>query len=325
MRVLCIGMMVCDIFLAPIPSDILKLDSTSIERPKVSCGGDALNVAIGARKLGLDISVCGRIAEDYSGNQIHAACRTLGIDQRGLLIDSDASTATSYVLLDEAGERHFLSNRAIFSRMREDDVPDALIESADFVYFGSAMAMREMNRGGLAALFRRAKACGKTTILDAAIADDTAPSGWMAELSEAFSFTDYFLPSISEAFALTGETEPHEIAERFRTFGMKAFAVKLGKRGCYITDFRQEALLPPPGGLHVVDTTGAGDSFVAGFLRGLAEGWTPFRCAAFANCVAGRNLEAIGGTAGIPTFDNALAYYHKTYTTEPVEKEGSTL
>ncbi len=310
MRILCVGMMVCDVIISPVPDDILGRDSVGISRPVISCGGDALNVALGLAKLNSQVSIVGRIADDLHGNFIRNACEKAGIDVGGLVYDTECATAVSFALIDSKGERHFLTDKAIFSRLASADVSRQMIEKCDIVYFGSAMALAGMDGGGIADLFSRAHRMGKVTAMDAAIDDTRTDCDWLAALGPALNETDIFFPSIDEAALITGKNDPGEIAACFRNFGLTAFGIKLGAKGAYITDFVTERYLPALTGIPVVDTTGAGDSFVAGFLRAFSHGLNVFQCAEFANTIAAQNIGKHGGTAGIPDFETALRFYH---------------
>ncbi len=309
MRVLCVGMMVCDVLISPVPADIMKKDSIKIDKPIISCGGDALNVAISLSKLGLDVSIAGRIGNDSNGNYILAECEKNHIDHTNVIRDEAYSTATSFALIDTNGERHFLSENSIFSQTVSEDIHPQLIKSSNFIYFGSAMAMQGMNDGGIARLFQSAHAHGKTTVMDAAIDEKNKNSNWLEWLSPAFSETDIFFPSLDEAKLISRREEPEKIAEAFSQFGMKIFGIKLGGQGCYVTDFKEEKYLPGIKNLPVRDTTGAGDSFMAGLICALLHQHDAFESAAFANAVAALNIGAIGGTAGVPDYETALHFY----------------
>lgn len=310
MKILCVGMMVCDIIISPVPGNILMLDSATIDKPKTTCGGDALNVAIGLARLGCEVSIVGRIAGDKNGSFIQRACKEAGVGTEGIIIDDTCATATTFALVDSHGERHFLTNKEIFSKLKSQDVSQNLLEWADIVYFGSAMAMKGMNEGGLEDLFLRAKSLGKITIMDAALDDKDTEENWLNKLAPVLLYTDIFFPSLNEAVAITGKNKPSEISKCFSKFGMKALGIKLGADGCYVTDFNDEKYIPGLQDMPVVDTTGAGDSFLAGLICAIDHGWDIFQGAEFANTVAARNVGAHGGTAGIPDFNSALAFYN---------------
>lgn len=306
-KVLCVGMMVCDTILAPVPDQILQMDTAEIRHPVVTCGGDALNVAIGLGKLGVPTALAGRVARDSHGELLLDTCARYGVDTQSVVYDETCPTASSYALVDRTGERHFLSEKSIFARLSAADVPDAAIAEADIVYFGSAMAMEEMDRAGICSLFTRAHALGKLTAMDAAL-NPGVQRNWLSYLAPALRETDYFFPSLGEAVAITGKTSLGEILDCFRPFSMRMFGVKLGAEGCFYTDFQTEHRVRCPQGMPVVDTTGAGDSFLAGLLCGLARGMTHEEAVWLASCVATLNVGAVGGTAGIPDFEGAMAF-----------------
>ncbi len=272
MKMLCIGMMVCDTLLSPVPSNILTLDSVKIDKPSVCCGGDALNVAIGLAKLGNSVSVAGRVARDANGKFILNECNKYGIHASGVVYEEECATAASYALIDENGERHFLSEKSIFEKLSGEDISDEAIEETDMIYIGSAMAMRKMDEGGIKDVFLRAHRLGKMTVMDAAYNLEDPERDWLSYLAPAFMETDVFFPSMDEAVKITGQTDPELIAECFKKFPMKAFGVKMGAKGCFVTDFKEKRFIKCPEGLPVVDTTGAGDSFMAGLMTGLGRG-----------------------------------------------------
>lgn len=313
MKILCIGMMVCDTLLSPVPNNILELDSVSISKPFVCCGGDALNVAIGLAKLNHSVSLIGRIADDINGKFILNECNKYDIDTARVVYDEECFTAASYVLIDEKGERHFLSEKSIFQKLKGKDVPDKAIENADIIYIGSAMAMGEMDRSGIQDVFLRAHQYGKITAMDAAINIEDPDRDWFRYLISAFMETDIFFPSMDEAIKITGETDPEKIAEYFRPFSMKIFGIKMGDKGCFVTDFAEKRFIECPKNMPVVDTTGAGDSFMAGLISGLVRGWDTFSSTKLALCVAAKNIGAVGGTTGIPDFQEIFHFYENYY------------
>ncbi|MFV0414563.1 MAG: carbohydrate kinase family protein, partial [Oscillospiraceae bacterium] len=137
MKVLCVGMLCCDISISPVPPDILSRDSAPICRPVMSCGGDALNVAMGLAKLGVAVDVAGRVAADANGSFIRAECEKAGIGGKNIVNDNFCATATSFALIDTSGERHFLTDKAIFEKLTAADIPDTALPKAGIVYFGS--------------------------------------------------------------------------------------------------------------------------------------------------------------------------------------------
>ncbi len=307
-QVLCVGLVVCDIPLRPVPDTIFGQDGCSIRQPVPGTGGDALNVAVALARLGAKSGLCGLVGEDANGDFILARLKNENVDVRGMRRHPGVGTAVSYILVEPNGERHFLVYSDMHKELHYDCIPSSLIEEADIVYFGSAMRMAAMDNGGTAALFEKAKALGKTTVLDACAVSGSDRSNWLDVLAPMLSQTDIFLPSFDEAALLTGKTDLPGIRDALSGFGFRILVVKLGARGCYLTDFATETVIPAFAGFERVDATGAGDSFVGGFLRGLLAGWDEKDAAVFANAVAGFNVAKPGATGGVPDFATALRY-----------------
>jgi sugar/nucleoside kinase (ribokinase family) len=284
-------------------------DSCLIEAPRISTGGDALNVAVTLSKLGVTAYLCGLVGRDANGDFIVKQMEALGVDVRGVSRHPDIGTVVSYILIEGGGERHFAVYNELSAVLNYTDIPGCLIEEADLVYFGSAMCMEAMDRGGTALLFKRAHELGKITAVDTAGVDFSRGSDyWLKLLDPMLKETDIFVPSYDEAVLLTGQKELRQIKEVLGAYGLKILVVKLGAKGCYVTDFKDEWTIPAFSEFKPVDTTGAGDSFTGGFIRGFLAGWPPDTAAVFANAVAGFNVTKLGATGGIPDFDTAYRY-----------------
>ena len=96
---------------------------------------------------------------------------------------------------------------------------------------------------------------------------------WMQKIKPCLPYLDYFMPSLEEAEMISGKSKPEDIADVFLEAGVKTAVIKLGSKGCYIKNKSNEqynigAFL----GIKTVDTTGAGDSFAAGFITGIFRG-----------------------------------------------------
>ena len=105
-------------------------------------------------------------------------------------------------------------------------------------------------------------------------------------------------PNENELHLLTGRG-PEDGAKVLLREGVKIVAVKLGERGCFVTDGRESCLVPSCK-VKVVDTTGAGDAFCAGFLHGLLAGKDIHECARLGNLVASKKLTTPGAREGLP-------------------------
>ena len=130
---------------------------------------------------------------------------------------------------------------------------------------------------------------------------------WLETIKPCLPHLDLFMPSINEAREICKTGEVEKIAEILKGEGVKNIIIKLGKQGCYVDAFGkkyyQEAYSVP-----VVDTTGAGDSFVAGVLFGLNRGWKIETVTRFASVVSAHCIQELGATNGIPSHEEILRF-----------------
>jgi sugar/nucleoside kinase (ribokinase family) len=339
------GLLVGDIIVRPVPKNIMEVDTfAGVESVGYYTGGDALNVATGFAKLGGKAKLVGVIGDDILGRLIVGGCGSAGIDISDVVINDKIPTSTSIVLCEQDGERHFVYSGEANNSLTHDMVSDEAIASCKIVYVGSSMALKGLDGDGLEALFKRAKGQGKITAFDATHDSDGL---WLKKIEKALRYTDIFIPSYDEAKMITGETEPEKMAERMAeyfsggqrdadTAPYKIFGVKLGSRGCYLKGFGRTRLSPtttddckgrcdrediyiPAFKTDAVDTTGAGDSFMAGFLTEYLRGGTLRECGLFASAVAKFCVESIGATTGIPDRETVLNFLKPQVTALPYQ------
>ena len=114
------------------------------------------------------------------------------------------------------------------------------------------------------------------------------------DISAALQYVDYLFPNAEEAMFLTGKNTAEEAAECLREAGVKHVVIKCGQRGCYLRGEEESEWVPAVSGVECVDTTGAGDSFSAGFIYALAAGKGFRECAEFANECGARAVQSVG-------------------------------
>jgi sugar/nucleoside kinase (ribokinase family) len=306
--ILCAGLVVCDVPLRPVPRTLFEQDHAAIDPPVYSTGGDAVNVSITLAKLGMRSYFSGLVGKDANGDFILGRLESLGVDISGAARHPSLGTGVSYIIIEPEGERHFLVSSSINNEFSVEHIPPALIEKSDLVYLGSAMSLKKMDEGGTAMLFKKARSLGKLTAADVSCSKSNQ-SAYMRELlGPMLRETDIFLPSYQEAVDLTGREELAGIRDALSGSGVKLLVVKLGGEGCYITDFKDEWRIPTFSEFKALDTTGAGDSFVGGFLCARLLGWSARDAGIFANAVASFNVTKLGATGGVPDFETAYRY-----------------
>jgi sugar/nucleoside kinase (ribokinase family) len=294
-KVLCIGLMVCDISVSPVTRDIFHLDSQKMDRVSMGAGGDALNVAVNLSKLGVSARVVGRIGTDSFGNAILEIAQEAGVDTSHVCRLQSEQTAVSIVLIEPGGERRFLYHGGGNDNFCTSDVTDVMLAQIDFLVIGSLFALPALQMEPLRALLLSARARGIITLAD--VSGNPGPEQ-ASQLKEILPYLDYFLPSLGETIGLVDTLDVQKAARIFLNLGAGCVIIKCGDKGAYYASERCEGWVKSfP--VQQVDSTGAGDAFVSGFVVGLTNSLSlaecvEYGCAAGALCVTG-----IGATSAI--------------------------
>lgn len=225
-------------------------------------GGSAANVACWLATTGVEVVLVGRIGADAAGEARRSELRDAGVACR-LAVDVARPTGAIVVLVDDTGERTMLTDRGANRALATTDLPVDLIERAAWLHLSGYPLLEETSRPAALDALARARAAGVRTSVDPSSRNPLAAVG-----PERFrgwtEGVDVLLPNLAEAQLLAGHDEP-ETAVRALATAYDEVVVTLGAQGCLWSDGR-ETLALPAGDARVVDTTGAGDAFAAGYI-----------------------------------------------------------
>jgi sugar/nucleoside kinase (ribokinase family) len=275
---------------------------------RLTVGGSSSITACGVARLGLSVAHGGIVGDDMLGHAILEALRDRGVDTSTVLLESAIPTGAT-VHLGQGDKRAMLTATGTIDRLRAEDVPRDILPHIGHLHAGST-AIQPRLRPGLPALFRDARAAGVTSSFDTNWDPDRRWEGIDPMLAE----TDIFLPNEREAALISGVMDPLEAARalisRAEDAGRSADArpltvvVKLGADGALAVR-GDEALRVPADEAEVIDSTGAGDSFNAGFLFGFLDGRPLAEALALAVACGTLSTRAIGGVDGQATLEEA--------------------
>jgi len=303
-EVACLGILVADVYGLPIDEWPQRGRLSLVDEIGIGLGGCAANTGLSLRRLGVDTAVIGKVGDDGLGRFVHDALTEAGIDPAGIVVDSDSSTSATMVIIDSDGERTFLHCVGANGKIRVEDIDMELARGAKVFHCAGAFLMPGFDGEPMAQIQAAARAQGATTSLDTAW-DDTG--SWLDTLAPCLPYTQIFLPSLAEAEQLTGLAEPAEIAKALMDMGVEIVALKMGPDGSYVADandaFEVQAYQVQP-----IDGTGAGDAYVAGFLRAHLAGWDLERTAKFANAVGALCTTGLGTTAGVRNYPDTIQF-----------------
>jgi sugar/nucleoside kinase (ribokinase family) len=302
MDIISSGLICADVVVKPVKSLPRLGTAQAVDSVELRCGGCGLNTAIVLHRLGVSVGIAGKVGLDAFGDFLVKEVAGHGIDVRGVVRDADVHTTSAVAMVSPSGERSFLYSPGSSSeKWSPQDVDSSLLASAKILHVGGIMKLRNTQSG---TLLKRAKEMGLITSLDT---DWDASGKWLELVEACLPHTDLFLPNLDEAAFISGKKAPNEMAEFFFARGVQTFALKMGEKGCYVRTVNDE-FVAPGYKVDVVDTTGAGDAFVGGFLAGYHKGWDLKKCAQLANACGALCTTKIGATDGVRDLEGTIAF-----------------
>ncbi len=277
---------------------------------RLAVGGSSAITACGLARLGLRVAHGGIVGDDLLGHAVLEALRERGVDGSTVTIEPAIPTGAT-VHLGSGEDRAMLTATGTIDRLRAEDVPREVLPHIRHIHAGST-AIQPRLRPGLPALYREARAAGVTSSFDTNWDPDRIWEG----IDPMLAATDVFLPNEREAALISGVMEPLEAAHalvaraeaagRDPDAGPLTVVVKLGADGALAVR-GDEALRVPAERVEVVDSTGAGDGFNAGFIYGFLDGRPLAECLALGVACGSLSVRAIGGVDGQATLEEAVA------------------
>jgi ribokinase len=275
-------------------------EESFIEDYTEACGGSAANTVVGLSRLGCKVGFIGKVANDREGKLQIDCFNDEGVDTSGIIQAKQGKSGSVLGFVDKKGARALYINSGVNDTIEPREINYSYISQAKFLHYSSFVGEKSLRaqKKLLAALPNDVKISFDPGSL-------YARKGFVA-IEPIIRSSYVLMPNAVELELLTGETDYCKGADFMIEVGVKIVAVKLGSKGCYVTD-GQERLRIEPFKVKVVDTTGAGDAFCAGFLYGLINSKSLYECGRIGNFVASRCVTQMGGRAGLPyTKDLAL-------------------
>jgi sugar/nucleoside kinase (ribokinase family) len=314
------------------PRPIFGQAEKIVDTVRLTIGSSSAIFACGAARLGLRTGFFGVVGDDALGRFMLEAMSARGVDVSACVVDASRPTGAS-VILTAPDDRAILTAIGTIEALDVDALPPDLLRRARHVHMGSYF-LQQAGRSRLPDFFRSAQQAGLTTSFDC----NWDPTGrWDGGVSSLLSVTDVFLPNASEALHLTQlhdvEAAARELARRGAVgrltaslrlaarmsgdrgrehgregpeLGELAVVVKLGADGAVVVR-GDEVVKQPALPVAPVDTTGAGDSFDAGFLFAWLTGRSLEHALALGVACGSISTQQVGGTEAQPTIEQARA------------------
>jgi len=274
-------------------------------------GGAPANVAVGLARLGISTGFMGQVGDDPFGRFLLDVLRQEGVDISTVRMSSEARTALAFVSLQKNGDRDFMFYRHPSADMlySPEEVDEVYLRSARIFHFGSISLIAEPSRSATLRALVVSRDAGMLISFDPNIRFNLWPDAESAkaQIMAVWEQADIIKISQEELIFLTGISHPEKGGRRLWHNGLRLLVITQGRDGCtYLTPDHLGYLE----GFHVkaIDSTGAGDAFVAGLLMGLHKQPEAFKDEAilrevcqFANAAGALTTTKRGAIPALPT------------------------
>ncbi len=302
--ILCVGRALVDSLIKgfdPVPVSASGYRAAS---GSLSVGGEAVNEAMAAAKLGMRTGILCALGEDPAGDMVESTLRRYGVDTGLILRSAEHPTPVTTMFVREDGTRRSITNGAHRYNFHPERCGESL-RSARALILGSLFRAPFDDPAIIRAVLGTARDAGALVFADTKLPNFRTLT--LEDLSDALPLIDYITPNEDEGRHYTGRERPEEMAAVFLERGVRNVVVKLGARGCYYRGEAGEVSLPACA-IEAVDATGAGDNFVAGLAAELLRGTSMEEALRFANACGAICTTAVGAGTALRSREQVLRF-----------------
>lgn len=306
--VVTLGLQIVDILGRPVshvpPGQQLAL----LDEIRITVAGTAAGTAIDLAKLGAHVIAMGAIGRDEPGDFLVATYAKYGVETKHLVRKDGVQTSSSMLLIRPNGERPALHVVGANGQLCWDDIDLEVIGSADYLHMGGTALLPKLDGEPTRRLLEHAKSRGVTTTFDLIAIERP---DLLDLVIPCLPYVDYFMPGFEEAVMMCGLTDRLEVIRFFLDRGARHTVFKMGGEGSsigWMEDGQVREIRVPAFKVPVVDSTGCGDAYCAGFIIGLSMGWDLERCSLLATAASGLVIQGLGSDAGIVDLERTLHF-----------------
>ncbi len=254
-------------------------------------GGSAANTIVGLARLNVETAYIGKVGSDEEGRILLEDFEREGVDT-GLIVKGEGRSGSAMIFVDDSGNRAILVDPGVNDTLKYEEIDvDGAVE------YGLVHLTSFICKNGLDSLESQKKIVEEFDNVSFDPGMPYAERG-LSDMERILRRTTVFLPSRQEIEILFG-MDYKSAAEECLNMGVEIVVVKLGSRGCWVKTRTKEVEIRPFS-VKVVDTTGAGDAFNAGFIYGFLRGKDVEECGRMGNYVASKCIQKFGAREGLP-------------------------
>jgi sugar/nucleoside kinase (ribokinase family) len=295
-----IGLYILDVLGRPVTRIPERGGVDFIEEIRLTVAGTAGGTVIDTAKLGLKSLAVGAVGDDEKADWVLLTMQKHGIDTTAMQRLKGVPTSATILNIRPNGERPALHVRGASDHF---DVPESIYDkvfAAPLVHLGGTGLLKKLDGSRSTEILQEAKKRGCTVTFDLIAANaETAKI-----VKPLLPYIDYFMPSIEEAKDMSGQITAEACAKYYLDQGAGCCVFTLGGEGAYYAHQDGTRMQSPAYDIQVVDTTGCGDAFDAGFIAALHHKMDVETSLRFAQAAAGLVATGLGSDAGIESFEH---------------------
>lgn len=286
-------------------------DIDLIDEIRLTVAGTAAGTAVDLAKLGAKVVTMGAVGEDELGNFVTDTMRRYGIDTTYLRRKPGVQTSATMLPIRPNGERPALHVLGTNGELGLEDVAFDVIERAAVLHFGGTYLLPKLDGEPTRDVLRFAKERGVVTTLDMLAIDRP---DLLTVIEPCLPYVDYFMPGLDEARMICRLDDRQDVIRFFHDRGVGATVFKMGAAGSSIAVRGEREIRLPAYKVPVVDSTGCGDAYCAGFIVGLLHGWDVERAGRLATAASAQVITGLGSDAGIVDLEQTIRFMEATET-----------
>lgn len=259
-------------------------------------GGSAANTALVLARCGVEVGLIARLGRDALAAQALVELTNAGVDGSQIQYDPELTTGMMFIAVTPNGERTMFGYRGANVRLDPALLRPAEIARAQVLHVSGYALLESPQRDAALQTLHIARQAGLKVSLDVGV---EAAQNLRDEIHSLLSIVDWIFPNELEAECLVGRVDSARAVERFLDYGLEAVILKLGEMGCVIGT-SEGVFTVPAFDVQVRDTTGAGDSFDAGFIAGRLGGQSWRASGLLANALGGLAASVDGAGESLP-------------------------
>jgi sugar/nucleoside kinase (ribokinase family) len=308
-KVMTVGLHIVDILGRPVTEIPKGQGLALLDEIAMTIAGTSAATAMNLARLGVPVSTFGVIGDDHLGRWLGAQLSEEGVDTRGLRVDKNVPTSATILPIRPNGERPALHVKGANGEIVASDVLWDNAPNAAHFHLGGSLLLEGLDGAPTAELLKKAHEHGMTTSIDIIGVSGRDYDGLFLD---AYQHLDFLLVNDEDAMLLSGEKTVEAAVQSLLTKGVGACVVTVGARGAVYKDRAGRAFHKPARSVEVIDTTGCGDAFSAGFIAGVVAGNDLEVCVEMGIASGSAVARGLGSDAGVKSMGELQVFMENT-------------